>query len=111
MPASPDCVGAGHTLSYSHAAKPILNIRIASETLRRLDSIAAATRRSRSFIANEALEAWVNREIELIEDLQSGLAEIKAGRGIPHESAMRQIDASVEAAAKRTPRRSRAGRR
>ncbi|CAN5651847.1 hypothetical protein BH10PSE6_BH10PSE6_40070 [soil metagenome] len=93
------------------AAKPILNIRLAPETLQRLDVVAAATRRSRSFIANEALEAWINREIELIEDLQIGLAEVKAGKGIPHERAMRQIDDAVEAATKRTPRRSRAGRR
>lgn len=48
------------------AAKPILTIRLAPETLQRLDAVAAATRRSRSFIANEALEAWINREIELI---------------------------------------------
>jgi predicted transcriptional regulator len=93
------------------AAKPILNIRIAPETLQRLDAIAAATRRSRSFIANEALEAWISREIELIEDIRIGLEEARAGKGIPHEEAMRRIDAAVEAAAKRAPRRSRAGRR
>ena len=51
-------------------AKPILNVRLAPETLRKLDAVAAATRRTRSFIANEALEAWINREIELIEELQ-----------------------------------------
>ena len=93
------------------AAKPILNIRIAPETLQRLDAIAAATRRSRSFIANEALEAWISREIELIEDIRIGLEEARAGKGIPHEEAMRRIDAAVEAVAKRAPRRSRAGRR
>jgi predicted transcriptional regulator len=93
------------------AAKPILNIRIAPETLQRLDAVAAATRRTRSFIANEALEAWISREIELIEDIHIGLEEVKAGRGIPHDQAMRRIDAAVEAAAKRAPRRSRAGRR
>jgi predicted transcriptional regulator len=93
------------------AAKPVLNIRLAPETLQRLDAIAAATRRTRSFIANEALEAWINREIELIEDLQVGLEEVKAGKGIPHEQAMHQIDAAVEAAARRSPPHSRAGRR
>jgi predicted transcriptional regulator len=93
------------------AAKPILNIRVPTETLQRLDAVAAATRRSRSFIANEALEAWINREIELIEDIRIGLEEVEAGKGIPHEEAMRRIDAAVEAAAKRPPRRSRAGRR
>jgi predicted transcriptional regulator len=93
------------------AARPVLNIRLAPETLKRLDAVAAATRRTRSFIANEALEAWIDREIELIEDLRIGLEEVKAGKGIPHEQAMRQIDAAVEAAAKRSPQRSRTGRR
>ena len=77
-------------------AKPILNVRLAPETLRKLDAVAAATRRTRSFIANEALEAWINREIELIEELQLALEEGRAGKGIPHDKAMRQIDIAVE---------------
>jgi predicted transcriptional regulator len=93
------------------AAKPILNVRLPPETLRKLDAVAAATRRTRSFIANEALEAWINREIAIIEDLQTGLEEIRAGKGIPHEQAMRQIDAAIAAATKRKPRRKRAARR
>jgi predicted transcriptional regulator len=91
-------------------AKPILNIRLPAATLQRLDALAAATRRSRSFVANEALEAWINREIALIEDLQIGLEEVKAGKGIAHGRAMRRIDAAVEAA-NRASRRSRTGRR
>lgn len=86
-------------------AKPILNVRLAPETLRKLDAVAAATRRTRSFIANEALEAWINREIELIEDLQTGLDEIRAGKSIPHEKAMRQIDVAIDRAIKRNGRR------
>jgi predicted transcriptional regulator len=86
-------------------AKPILNVRLAPETLRKLDAVAAATRRTRSFIANEALEAWIDREIEIIEDLQAGLEEIRAGKGIPHERAMRQIDVAVDRAMKRNGRR------
>jgi len=62
-------------------------------------------------MANEALEAWINREIELIEDLRIGLEEVRAGKGIPHERAMRQIDAAVDRAAKRSSRRSRTARR
>jgi predicted transcriptional regulator len=93
------------------AAKPILNVRLAPETLRKLDAVAAATRRTRSFIANEALEAWINREIEIIEDLRIGLEEVRAGKGIPHERAMRQIDAAVDRAAKHSSRRSRTARR
>jgi predicted transcriptional regulator len=91
-------------------AKPILNVRLAPETLRKLDAVAAATRRTRSFIANEALEAWINREIEIIEDLRVGLEEVRAGKGIPHERAMRDIDLAVERALKRNGRR-KAGRK
>ena len=86
-------------------AKPILNVRLAPETLRKLDAVAAATRRTRSFIANEALEAWINREIELIEELQIALEEGRAGKGIPHDKAMRQIDIAFDRAVKRTGRR------
>ena len=86
-------------------AKPILNVRLAPETLRKLDAVAAATRRTRSFIANEALEAWIDREIEIIEDLRVGLEEVRAGKGIPHERVMRDIDLAVERAVKRNGRR------
>ncbi|HEX9555654.1 MAG TPA: CopG family transcriptional regulator [Reyranella sp.] len=86
-------------------AKPILNVRLAPETLHKLDAVAAATRRTRSFIANEALEAWIDREIEILEDLQVGLEEGRAGKGIPHEKAMRQIDGAIERASKRNGRR------
>lgn len=90
------------------AAKPILNIRLAPETLQRLDAVAAATRRSRSFIANEALEAWINREIELIEDIRIGLDEAKAGKVVPHERVMRDLDAAIERATRQKPRSRRA---
>ena len=86
-------------------AKPILNVRLAPETLRKLDAVAAATRRTRSFIANEALKAWIERELEIIEDLQIALEEGRAGKGIPHDKAMRQIDMAVERAIKRGNRR------
>ena len=90
------------------APKPILNIRLAPETLQRLDAVAAATRRSRSFIANEALEAWINREIELIEDIRIGLDEAKAGKVVPHERVMRDLDAAIERATRQKPRSRRA---
>jgi predicted transcriptional regulator len=90
-------------------AKPILNVRLAPETLRKLDMVAAVTRRTRSFIANEALEAWVDREMEILEDLRIGLEEGRTGKTVPHEKAMRQIDVAIDRAAKR--KASRNGRR
>ena len=88
------------------AAKPILNVRLALETLRKLDVTAAATRRTRSFIANEALEAWVQREMEIIEDLRIGLEEGRAGKVVPHEEVMRRARAAIDRATKRASSRS-----
>lgn len=88
------------------AAKPILNVRLAPETLRKLDAVAAATRRTRSFIANEALQAWIDREAAIIEDIQIGLEEMRAGKVVPHEQVMRDLDSAIDrAAAQRRPRR------
>ena len=87
-------------------AKPILNIRLPADTLRRLDAVAAATQRTRSFIANEALEAWIARESAIIEDLQIGLEEARVGKVVPHERVMRDLDAAIDRAMrdKRRPR-------
>jgi predicted transcriptional regulator len=76
----------------------MLSIRLAPETLRRLDAVASARQRTRSFIANEALEAWITRESEIIEDIRIGLGEARAGKVVPHEQAMRDLDAAVEQA-------------
>jgi predicted transcriptional regulator len=80
------------------SAKATLNIRLPAETLRRLDAVAAATRRTRSFIANEALETWIARESAIIEDIRIGLEESRTGKTIPHEQAMRNLDAAIERA-------------
>jgi predicted transcriptional regulator len=87
-------------------AKAVLNIRLPAETLRRLDAVAVATRRTRSFIATEALEAWIARESAIIEDIRIGLEEARAGKGVPHERAMHDLDAVIERAMrhKRRPR-------
>ena len=79
-------------------AKATVNLRIPAETLRRLDAVAAATRRTRSFIASEALEAWIAREGAIIEDIRIGLAEARAGKTVAHEHAMRDLDAAIERA-------------
>ena len=84
---------------------PILHVRLAPETLRKLDAVAGGARPTRSFIANAGLGAWIGREIELIEELQVALEEGRAGKGVPHDKAMRMIDMAVERAAKRNGRR------
>ena len=93
------------------AAKPILNVRLAPETLRKLDAVAAATRRTRSFIANEALEAWIEREARIIEDVRVGLEEARAGKVVPHERVMKDAQAALDRVMARRPRSRRRSRK
>ncbi|ATA96124.1 CopG family ribbon-helix-helix protein [Sinorhizobium meliloti] len=55
-----------------------------------LDRIASGTSRSRSFLAGEAVAAYVDRELEIIDGIKRGIADA-AGRLVPHEEAMAEI--------------------
>mgnify|MGYP001606178048 FL=1 len=88
------------------AATETMTIRVSAETKRKLERIAAGTRRSKSFLAGEAVSAYVDRELEIVEGIKRGLADVEAGRVVPHDEAMaeaRRIIAEV--------RRERANRR
>jgi predicted transcriptional regulator len=83
------------------AASSTLSIRVSSETRERLEKLATSTRRSKSFLAAEAIDAYVARELEIMEGIERGLEDMRAGRVIPHEQAMARIDATIAAAAKK----------
>ena len=78
-----------------------MTIRVSPDLKEKLGRLAHSTRRSRSYLAVEAVEAYVNRELEIIEGIQQGLADMLAGRVTPHEEAMaeaRQIIAEARQA-------------
>ena len=75
-----------------------MTIRISPDVKERLDRHAHDTRRSKSFLAGEAVVAYVEREHDIIDGIQRGLADVAAGRVVPHEVAMAEIKAVIEAA-------------
>ncbi|MDX0112141.1 ribbon-helix-helix protein, CopG family [Sinorhizobium meliloti] len=68
-----------------------ITIRVSPELKKKLDRIASATSRSRSFLAGEAVAAYVDRELEIIDGIKRGMADAEAGRLVPHEEAMAEI--------------------
>lgn len=72
-----------------------MTIRLPVEVHDKLARLAQGTRRSRSFLAAEALTAYVDRELSIIDGIEQGLADVRAGRTIAHEEAMDQIDALI----------------
>ena len=73
-----------------------MTIRVSSETKLKLERIAADTRRSKSFLAAEAVSAYVDRELEIIEGIKRGMADAAAGHVVPHDDAMAEVDAVIE---------------
>jgi len=85
-------------------ASTTMTIRVRSDVKEKLGQIATDTRRSKSFLAGEAVAAYVEREMEIIEGIKRGQADAQSGRIVPHSQViarMRQLveDAKVEKAA------------
>lgn len=79
------------------ATTETMTIRVSAETKRKLERIAAGTRRSKSFLAGEAVSAYVDRELEIVEGIKRGLADVEAGRVVPHDEAMAELYAAIDA--------------
>ncbi len=79
-------------------ANTTLTVRVSPELKERLGKLANQTRRTKSFLAGEAIAGYVERELEIVAGIERGLADMKAGRVVPHEEVMTEIDAIVEKA-------------
>ena len=73
-----------------------MSIRLSAETKERLERLAAQVRRSKSFLAAEAIAAYVERELEIVEGIERGLADMRSDRVVPHAEAMARLRAGVE---------------
>lgn len=72
-----------------------MTIRVSPAVKEKLGRLARDTRRKKSFLAGEAVAAYVDRELEIIEGIHRGLAEVRAGRVVPHDAAMAEIEAVI----------------
>ena len=80
-------------------ASTTMTIRVRPDVKEKLDRIASDTQRSKSFLAGEAVAAYVERELEIIDGIKRGMADVGAGRVVPHEQVMaeaRQIIAEAK---------------
>ncbi|MGX9991123.1 CopG family ribbon-helix-helix protein [Rhizobium sp. Z1P35] len=87
------------------AGSTTMIIRIRPDVKEKLDRIAADSQRSKSFLAGEAVAAYVERELEIIEGIKRGMADAEAGRVVRHEQAVAEMREVVEDAKRRKPSR------
>ena len=62
-----------------------LSVRITTETKKRLEALARRARRSKSFLAAEAIAAFVEAESWQLDEIQAAVKELDGGRAVAHE--------------------------
>ena len=62
-----------------------LSIRIDAATKKRLDALSKRSKRSKSFLAAEAISHYVDSEEWQLGELQAGMAELDSGKGVSHD--------------------------
>jgi RHH-type rel operon transcriptional repressor/antitoxin RelB len=75
------------------AKSTAMTIRLTPEVSERLDALARDTRRSKSYLASEAIESYVALNGWQVAHIKEALAEDDAGgSGIPHDEVTRWMD-------------------
>jgi predicted transcriptional regulator len=62
-----------------------LSVRIDTNTKKRLEALAKRARRSKSFLAAEAIAAFVEAESWQLDEIQNGIMELDQARGVSHK--------------------------
>jgi len=63
-----------------------LSIRLSPEVKQRLDSLAGQTKRSKSFLAAEAIAAYVSLEEWQLGEIHAGLQDLDEGRSVSQQA-------------------------
>ena len=80
-----------------------MTIRIGQDLKDKLERLADQTRRSRSYLAADAVARYVERELAIVEGIERGWADVEAGRVVAHEAAMDEVDALIDAVSGTVP--------
>jgi RHH-type transcriptional regulator, rel operon repressor / antitoxin RelB len=81
-----------------------LSIRIDAETKKRLEALSRQAKRSKSFLAAEAIAAYVESEEWQLGELQAGIAELESGQSVSHEKVAKWLNSWGKPGETKAPR-------
>jgi predicted transcriptional regulator len=84
-----------HTGVYDMANRSVISVHTKPETSKRLEELSALTRRSKSFLANEAIERYLSEEEAFIASVKQGMADVEAGAVYSTDEMREQLQAFV----------------
>ena len=73
-----------------------LTLRVSEELKDKLGRFAEQTNRTPSAVAERTLEAFLDRELEMMAAVEEGLEDFRLGRTVPHEAAIARIRATLD---------------
>jgi predicted transcriptional regulator len=82
----------------------IISFRIAPEKVAKLDKIAKAMDRDRSYLLNEAVESYLSEQRRFAAMVEEGREAFRRGETIDHEDVERMIDSWVQKKTSRSRR-------
>ena len=81
-----------------------LSIRIDAETKKRLNALSKRSKRSKSFLAAEAIAAYVDSEEWQLGEIHAGIAELESGQEVSHEKVAKWLNSWGRAHETKAPR-------
>jgi predicted transcriptional regulator len=74
------------------AGSASISLRVPADILEKLDRIAAAIERPRSWVCLRAIRQFLAEEGQEILDVQKGIAELDRGEGVPFDEVMAGLE-------------------
>ncbi len=69
-----------------------ISARIPEELSHEINRMAQALNRTRTWVVEEALRGYIASEKQFLEAVAEGIRDMEAGRVVPHEAVMKEID-------------------
>jgi RHH-type rel operon transcriptional repressor/antitoxin RelB len=88
----------------AHNMNETLSIRIDPETKKRLNALSKRSKRSKSFLAAEAIAAYVDSEEWQLGEVQAGIAELDLEQEVSHEKVAKWLTSWGKPGETKTPR-------
>ncbi|QDH73445.1 CopG family ribbon-helix-helix protein [Brevundimonas sp. M20] len=73
-----------------------LNLRVSESLKSKLGLFAERTQRTPSAVAERAMEAFLDRELEMLEAVEQSREDFREGRTVSHEDAMARIRGTID---------------
>ena len=83
--------------------RSVISVHTKPETSKRLQKLASATRRSKSFLAHEAIERYLQEEEEFVTSVHQGIADVEAGFVYTADEARKRISKYITKKADKVP--------